>query len=722
MANTSNILDENQNNDEQNKGGKNFNAVNSSPSFNPNQNQYRNNQSQMQDNIHAAKKQIKKNVLKEGVKKAAQYYGVPEAATERILETQKGKEILDAATDSDSPTETAIKVTKVASKQLLMIILPAVLLPLLLLLFIIVIIGGKDVFAGMGESDDIYEDLRDEVYSVVNKYSSKVKIDGNLIIATLLAYNDNSELDSEEVNSKNVSYMVKQVEKLASYQVITNASCSYNSSTLRNIANNDNLFSEANYNCIPDMEGETYLLSTLEGNYNDNNSGSVYYWNLIDEDFIFNYYNEYMINSHSNTSENEEIINEIISEIYLFYDMMDDMSYDNQTICSDGITLDGVTMNFEDYVKGVVYSYVGDSNLSIEAIKAIAVATRSKALSASNSCNIEIHSQTTNLEYNGDYENNNNVVQAVNETAGQYLTHNEDIFDAGLTTFPDLNSNCNVVCDGNTCSATFSYDYDKKLGTYTVTTPRYVNGVDVANDGVGSCVGISKYAINVDASNGATYKDILKKYYSSNVEMKTIAGDGLVLENGFLKRVERAKRDNLYYYSSATDSTNGYIAGGLEGECAWYAVKRTNEIIATMGLQDKYHYVYSGGNGNDFCYAGDYRQFEKSTNPNDPTLQAGAIISWISDSHEWGHVAVVEAVHRDSNGNITSIDISEAGIGIGQYGRNARLIIGNSANPTLKRQDNCEGNNTGCQQFRNIPISKIKYNSGSFICYLKIVK
>ena len=210
--------------------------------------------------------------------------------------------------------------------------------------------------------------------------------------------------------------------------------------------------------------------------------------------------------------------------------------------------------------------------------------------------------------------------------------------------------------------------------------------------------------------------------YSNNVEITTSISEGLVDDgSGFLKRIERANRDNLYYYSTTTDYSNGYISGGLEGECAWYAVKRTNEIIATMGLQDTYSYVSNGGNGRDFCYASDYQQFEKSTDPNDPTLKAGAIISWYDNTY--GHVAIVEAVYRDSNGNITSIDVSEAGIGFGQYGRNARLIINNSYNSTLKRQENCEGNGTGCQHFKNISINNIKnlYGSQQFICYLKIV-
>jgi len=141
-----------------------------------------------------------------------------------------------------------------------------------------------------------------------------------------------------------------------------------------------------------------------------------------------------------------------------------------------------------------------------------------------------------------------------------------------------------------------------------------------------------------------------------------------------------------------------------------------------MGLQDTYNYVFTGGDGRQFCYAPDYQQFEKSTIINDPTLKAGAVISWYDNAY--GHVAIVEAVYRDSNGDITSIDVSEGSISFGQYGRNARTIVNSAPNETLKRKENCEGNGSGCQHFKNISIDNIKnlYGSQQFVCYLKIVK
>ena len=729
MANDSYNQEQYNNSNFKNKGEMNKNAMYSSPSFNTSQNYYRNNQ-----NGHPIKNRIKRTVIKEGIKKGAQAYGIPEMATEQILESSTGKEILDAASNAQTPTEGAKEIVKVVAKKQVINMLPAVILPLLLILIVLGLFMGKLAVSGLGsDNGNSYDELKAEIKRVSRKYSSRAKIDENLIFATLVSYKADEEYIGSGETMKNMSYMKKQVEKLALFQIMTTKQCSYDSSTIRKIAQNDDLFKEANYKCVEDVNGDgivdeydektvIYTLSNVRGNYNDDNSGSTYFWNLIDEEFIFNYYNEYMFNQNSNTIENVDKINEIIDYIYSFYELMDNSNFSNKPLCSDGITVDGVTMDLEDYVKGVLYSEVGNNDVPSEALKAMAVATRSNLLSASNSCTREMHSSTSNMNYASGYESNNSLIESVDYTSGQYLVHDDQIFSATYTSFPDFGSGCNVVCDNNYCTADLSYDYGGKLGTHSVKVPRYVNGIDVANDGIGSCSGMSKYAIINDANSGATYSEILGKHYSNAVETIHPAIGGLVNEDGFLKRVSRANRENLYYYSTNTEHSNGYIAGGLEGECAWYAVKRTNEIIATMGLDNIYDYVYGGGDGRDFCYASDYQQFEKSTNPNDPTLKAGAIISWYDNAY--GHVAVVEAVYRDKNGNITSIDVSEASIGFGQYGRNARTIINNSLNSTLKRKENCEGNGTGCQNFKNISMNDIKnlYGQQKFICYIKIVK
>ena len=130
MANNSNAQESQNDKNTENMGEMNNNARNSSPSFTNLKNQYQN--SQLYNNIQGIKQQAKKTVIKEGIKKAAQAYGVPEIATEKVLESKPGREILDAATVSDSPTESAVAVTKVITKQTLISMSPALIFPLLL--------------------------------------------------------------------------------------------------------------------------------------------------------------------------------------------------------------------------------------------------------------------------------------------------------------------------------------------------------------------------------------------------------------------------------------------------------------------------------------------------------------------------------------------------------------------------------------------------------------
>lgn len=697
-------------------GGLN-NAVKSSPSFDPRAKQNAN-----------PKNGIKKELIKTGIKKAAQAYGVPEAATEQLLNSSTGEEALNAASSAPTISQGAVEGTKVIIRKTLIKNLPLIAGPFLIILLFFILIFSKDAFGGIGDATDIYEDLRNEITEVVSSYRRTAELDGNLILATLIAYNDMEDIENDSSNSKNIAYMKNQVSKLAKYQIMTTKTCSDDSSTIRKIASNDDFLNETNNNCVLDDVEESYSLSIEEGRIDDDNSGSVYYWNLIDEGFIFNYYNEYMPNKDDEASdENKKKIADIISEIYSYYKVMDKQSFVTAvSVCNKGITVDGVTMDLEDYIKGVVYAELGDKDVPIEALKAQAVVSRSLALNVTNNCTRELTNKNIQ-KYKEGYEDNPLVVEAVDDTMGRYISLDDKPFYASFTTFPSKSSSCNVKCNNSSCTADFSYDMHNKLGSHTLSIPKNLSYFDIesyVNDTSSNagCIGMSQLGAWYDAENGLTYEEIIEKYYSDKVVITVGATEGLVKdENGYLKRVSRATIDNLYYYAATADLSKGFAGlGSYEGECAWYAVRRTNEIIATMGLQNMYKYVTNGGDGNGFCTADDYQQFEHSYNPNDSTLRAGSIISWNSDKHKYGHVAVVEAVYRDSNGNIISIDISEAGISFGSLAKagfttSSQLWNYSGSDKLRKRSIICEEN--GCQHFKNISMETIKYN---FICYLKI--
>ncbi len=307
----------------------NFNLSNnqnkSNQGDNPNQKQEKNNllnglspKANTQDPT-SFKGKAKKKVLEEGIKKGASAFGVPEPVTSAVLNTDTGQEALNTASNAPTVAEGARQAVKVILWKQYGKYIPLLLAPLFLIFIMVFVIVNKDPFSGIGDGTDVYEELREEIKEVISNYHYKVDVDGTLILATLIGYNDNSSFDNEY----NIDYLIKQVDTLANYQIITNKSCDYESNTIRQIANNDDwLNDKVNYNCVSDMEGETYTLSIEQGNYNDNNSGSTYYWNLIDDNFIFNFYNEYMVNQEKNTSENVDKINEIIDEIYLYYEFL----------------------------------------------------------------------------------------------------------------------------------------------------------------------------------------------------------------------------------------------------------------------------------------------------------------------------------------------------------------------------------------------------------------
>lgn len=304
------------------------NAMKSSSSFDP---RSKNNKG----GISSPQKNIKKKLITEGIKKAAQVYGVPESATESILETDTGKEAIDVASSAPTITEGAKDAAKVITKKVLIKSIPFIALPFLFLLLIFILIFSKDTFGGIGDGTDQYEELRKEIGSVISKYSFKTDVDGVLILATLIGYNDMEDIENNVSNSKNMAYLKKQVSKLAEYQIMTTKTCPDDSSTMRKIASNDDFLNETNNNCVSEEVDESYSLSIEEGKINDDNSGSVYYWNLIDEGFIFEFYNDYMPNkSDANSSENTKKISEIISDIYLYYASLKEASDGNDYFIS----------------------------------------------------------------------------------------------------------------------------------------------------------------------------------------------------------------------------------------------------------------------------------------------------------------------------------------------------------------------------------------------------
>lgn len=101
------------------------------------------------------------------------------------------------------------------------------------------------------------------------------------------------------------------------------------------------------------------------------------------------------------------------------------------------------------------------------------------------------------------------------------------------------------------------------------------------------------------------------------------------------------------WYGRGENAKRGNI-----NQCTGYAYGRFNEIAEANGTK-----ILTGnmGNGQDFYLMGKNAGYETSNDIND--IREGDTISWAYGNY--GHVAVIENLERDNNGNIVSVVISE---------------------------------------------------------------
>ncbi len=207
-------------------------------------------------------------------------------------------------------------------------------------------------------------------------------------------------------------------------------------------------------------------------------------------------------------------------------------------------------------------------------------------------------------------------------------------------------------------------------------------------------------------NNGSNDYD---NYNSENAlahEYKCSVGEGLVrAPDGYIARKTRPLRTNPFYYKQ--DETN-YGLGSLEGECAWYANRRAQEILATMG--DSRTWADNHGNGGDFCKSADATSGKFKTSTDINAARPGAVISWSGGDNNYGHVAIVEEVHADG-----TMTVSQGGMGFRQ----------NPSIPYVESQEGrkraCEAGNTGCFNSSTYKIGYYGTSGYKFNCYIYLL-
>ena len=454
---------------------------------------------------------------------------------------------------------------------------------------------------------------------------------------------------------------------------------------------------------------------------------------IADDGYLVTYRSD-LVGTDSTQEERKEIFYDMLENANISYEIMSEQSniLTRNYVCTQ-VTVVGEnagTYGLDEYVAMVVTAendWVINGNL--ENNKAHAVAVRTKVINDTDDCTLSV--DNTKGQIKMATAASQNAIDATNAVSGQILVDEEnDYIEVSYDEFCLKNTDSN-----NYYLAQKNLAIPKTWASQNGIDTSYLDSICSSSDELGFSIWGSRYL----SSQGKSYDQILSTFYEGSkiTTIGQLSGGIVMSESGFAKRVSRALRDNPYIYSGL----------GLEGECAWYAVGRTNEILASVGKSAR---VSSGGNGGHFCdatgYGWQYAQFPRVYDVNE--LKPGMVISWSSDAnkagHSAGHVAIIEDVYYDSDGNVISVDISEAalssGIGIGSTftlpghsdlyiaTRDVIWDLPSGSYKTLVRQFACEGSldgstGNGCQLFVNVPANKIKnrWDGYTFNCAMDLL-
>ena len=269
---------------------------------------------------------------------------------------------------------------------------------------------------------------------------------------------------------------------------------------------------------------------------------SVYYWNLVNS-FIPNYYDEYLPQNEG--EERDKAIKKIAEDIYLLYKDLgpgktctasyySSVAYSNA--CPDGIMVRDpktkvmTTVNIEDYVAGVIAAennwHQGDN---IEAMKAQAVAARTYALAATNSCQTAIENSSAKQNYKP--TSDPYALKAAYDTAGMVLYKNGSLMSTEYDAF------CVASYDSTTSNYTLKQKGQIVPKSFVDSDGSFCKGTSHPEkcgcNGHGR--GMSQIGARYLQAQGKSFTEILNYYYgdgSGIVEGMNPNGLGLVSTGG----------------------------------------------------------------------------------------------------------------------------------------------------------------------------------------------
>lgn len=383
------------------------------------------------------------------------------------------------------------------------------------------------------------------------------------------------------------------------------------------------------------------------------------------------------INAYEFQSEvNERGVNQMITEIYDTYGLYEYLageknktkctSYDSINIDCSGITVAGYgTYPLEDYVAGVLGPEFGGLTDNEEVTKAYGTAIRTFALKNTNNCKTTIGATDAAQVFRS------SDIDAYKEKAslsnGLVITDGEGL----LSVYYALSRpyDCADGSSGNNCiiKRCYGYSENQNLSDCTEGYSTSVIPASILNwNGHTHFGGLEAYIAHYYATEKNYNADqIINHFYGEKATISSLnatssgsssnscslGGAGYAEVNGITFEV---KNYNIVGTGKGLGPEFNLNASNVS-QCPWYVKYRAIEIIMSSSLDDdlkdkaKSVLLAANGNGNQW-YGGTNNVLSYFKHSSDVTKpQPGAIVSWNRNSHNYGHVAIIEEVYSDGS-------------------------------------------------------------------------
>lgn len=350
--------------------------------------------------------------------------------------------------------------------------------------------------------------------------------------------------------------------------------------------------------------------------------------------------------------------------------------YDN---CS-GVTVGGKTVSLDEYVAGVVKGEFGGSASNDENRYKIsmvnAIAARS-FLMAQTGCTSVISSASFQVYRQIDPSDHYDQIylKAAQDTAGIVMMRKDKYVTGYFVTVPTSkyitksngNWTFNMLGDANDPSTSYTYTMPEadifRIASYT-------GGLIYPDEGSDHHWGIPTVGAAYEVEKGTSTEEILKMFYGNDISLAKLNTSGSSSSSSSSNNSFVCNDDEDGEYVMSDDvkfvSKNYNIEGTSEGlgssfdltasnvsQCPWYAKYRAIEIIESSSLSSdlkekaKAVLLSTSGNGNQW-YGGNNSSLSYFKYTSDVTKpKAGSIVSWQRNSHNYGHVGIVEKVNSD---------------------------------------------------------------------------